>query len=152
MDFKNLFKNDHAISPVIGVILTVTITIILAVAIASSVFSQNVAQPSLNEQVNIKAAGIESGTAYITLEQLAGGKLNFEDSKAKLTASVKGTNSVEIYSADLGELNAGDSKKVGLLQNIETKTPVNVSKGDNVNIKITDTETNQVVCDKDIKF
>jgi archaeal type IV pilus assembly protein PilA len=153
MDFMNLFKkNDKAVSPLIGVILMVAVTVILAAAIGSSVFNQGITQSVSKENIDVKAAGIESGAAYITLEHLAGDKLNFEDSKAKLTASVKGANSIEIYSADLGEFSAGDVKKVELLQKIETKTPVNVSKGDAVNIKITDTETNQVVCDKDIKF
>jgi len=153
MDFKNLFKkNDKAVSPLIGVILMVAVTVILAAAIGSSVSNLRSTQSSLKEDIDVKAAGIESGAAYITLEHLAGDKLNFEDSKAKITASIKGDDSIEIYSADLGEVSAGDVKKVELLQNSETKTPVNVSEGDAVNIKITDTETNQVVCDKDIKF
>ena len=152
MDFKNLFKkNDKAVSPLIGVILMVSLTVILAAAIGASVFNDKF-QSSLKENIDVKAAGIESGAAYITIEHFAGDKLNFEDSKAKITASVKDADSIEIYSADLGEINAGDIKKVELLQNSDNKTPVNVSEGDLVNIKITDTEANQVVCDEDIKF
>ena len=40
MDLKKLFKNNDAVSPVIGVILMVAITVILAAAIGSSVFGQ----------------------------------------------------------------------------------------------------------------
>ncbi len=55
MDLKKLFKNNDAVSPVIGVILMVAITVILAAAIGSSVFGQGPAESAPQANINIKA-------------------------------------------------------------------------------------------------
>ncbi len=56
MDLKKLFKNNDAVSPVIGVILMVAITVILAAAIGSSVFGQGTTKPAPQANIGIKAA------------------------------------------------------------------------------------------------
>ena len=58
MDFKKLFMNNKAVSPVIGVILMVAITVILAAAIGSSVFGQGTAQSAPQANLDIQSAGI----------------------------------------------------------------------------------------------
>ena len=55
MDFKKIFRNDKAVSPVIGVVLMVAITVILAAAIGSSVFGQGTAKSAPQANIDIKA-------------------------------------------------------------------------------------------------
>jgi archaeal flagellin N-terminal-like domain len=159
MDFKKLFrKDDKAVSPVIGVILMVAITVILAAAIGSSVFNQaNPGQTTSKADISVKAVtiGTSDTVAYITVEHLAGDSLDFGNSKAKMTASIDGGDSKVIYTTDLGVLSAGDVKKVALATAASGGTPVDTAaniKGKTVNIKVTDTATNQVVCDRNVKF
>jgi archaeal flagellin N-terminal-like domain len=161
MDFKKLFrKDDKAVSPVIGVILMVAITVILAAAIGSSVFNQSPTQTASKASINVKAVPLTGTTneiAYITIEHLGGDTLDFKNKKAKLTASVDSGSSVEIDTAAINSFSAGDVQKVALITPPATTggtgTTVTVVKGSStVNIKITDTATNQVVCDRNIKF
>ncbi|WP_134671686.1 type IV pilin [Halorussus marinus] len=66
MNFKSLFTDDEAVSPVIGVILMVAITVILAAVIGTFVLG-------LGENVNQNAsAGVSaaSGTNEVTLNSL----------------------------------------------------------------------------------
>ena len=56
MDLKKLFKNNDAVSPVIGVILMVAITVILAAAIGSSVFGQGTTKSAPQANIGIKAS------------------------------------------------------------------------------------------------
>ena len=58
MDFKKIFRNDKAVSPVIGVVLMVAITVILAAAIGSSVFGQGTAKSAPQANIDIKAVNI----------------------------------------------------------------------------------------------
>ncbi len=161
MDFKKLFMNNKAVSPVIGVILMVAITVILAAAIGSSVFGQGTAQPAPQENLNIEADGITDGLATIKIEHLGGDPINF--SKSKVVASVNGGNS-QTVAADLGTISIGDIKKLALRNAESTADPkapivdnsVNpadaVAYGDIINIKVIDEATNQLICDRDIRF
>ena len=85
MDFKKLFKNTHAVSPVIGVILMVAITVILAAAIGSSVFGQGPAESAPQANLDIKSAGITSlvllAIASVRFEHLGGDPIHFEKSQ-----------------------------------------------------------------------
>ncbi len=100
MDFKKLFKNTHAVSPVIGVILMVAITVILAAAIGSSVFGQGPAESAPQANFDIKSAGVDTaGMASIRIEHLGGDPIHFDkDTVTKVTASLNGAESVQILS------------------------------------------------------
>ena len=63
MDFKKLFKNSDAVSPVIGVILMVAITVILAAAIGSSVFGTGPQQAAPQANLEIKANSTATANA-----------------------------------------------------------------------------------------
>jgi len=153
--------NNKAVSPVIGVILMVAITVILAAAIGSSVFGQGTAQPAPQANLNIEADGITDGLATIKIEHLGGDPINF--SKSKVVASVNGGNS-QTVAADLGTISIGDIKKLALRNAESTADPkapivdnsVNpadaVAYGDIINIKVIDEATNQLICDRDIRF
>jgi flagellin-like protein len=161
MDFKKLFKkNDKAVSPVIGVILMVAITVILAAAIGSSVFNQsNPGQTSSKANVDVKALTEGSGATlknYIVVEHLGGDKLDFgtttgtaTPAKAKITASVNGGSSSQVLTTDLGVFSPGDVLKIELKNSAGA---IAVVSGQTVNVKITNLDTNQVVCDRDVKF
>ncbi len=157
MDFKKLFRKDEkAVSPVIGVILMVAITVILAAAIGSSVFNQNPAQTASKASINVKAVSVDdsSKVGTIKIEHLGGDTLDFKNKKAKLTASVDSGSSLEIDTSTIELFSAGDVKSIVLKKaSDETDEVPDITKGSStVNIKITDTATNQVVCDRDIKF
>lgn len=61
MDFKNLFNDDRAVSPVIGVILMVAITVILAAVIGTFVLG-------LGEQVQTTTPQVSFGFDTTTVE------------------------------------------------------------------------------------
>lgn len=173
MDFKKLFrKNDKAVSPVIGVILMVAITVILAAAIGSSVFGMGPAKSAPQASLEIKAgdkfvSGSSPSPATIRIEHLGGDAIHFETVqgviKTKVMASVSGRSSIQITEANnpegtgagyggLGTLEVGSVKTLKLENSTQSTGFLPIGSGETVNIKIIDTETNQLICDKDIRF
>ncbi|MGA9187392.1 MAG: type IV pilin N-terminal domain-containing protein [Methanosarcina sp.] len=170
MDFKNLFKNTHAVSPVIGVILMVAITVILAAAIGSSVFGQGPAESAPQANLDIKSAGITgSGTtaaiASVKFEHLGGDPIHFEDIKiTKVTASLEDGPSYTIGAANnayndatnpgLGVFDVGSVKTLRLTTTagVNAFTGFEPKSGNTVHIKVIDVQTNQLICDKDIRL
>ncbi len=167
MDFKKLFrKDDKAVSPVIGVILMVAITVILAAAIGSSVFGMGPAKSAPQASLEIKAGEkFVSGTspATIKIEHLGGDPIHFETvqgaQKTKVMASVNGRPSIRITEANnaetdggLGILEVGSLKTLKLENSTASSGFLSIGSSETVNIKIIDTETNQLICDKDIRF
>ena len=156
MDLKKLFKNNDAVSPVIGVILMVAITVILAAAIGSSVFSNAPAKsaPQANIGITANAAATAIAPASVKLEHLGGDPIHFEDSTGtKVTASLNGVQSIEISTTGLGNMSVGDVKILPLTsdgaKNAFGKGP---GSGDTVTIKIIDSKANQFISNKDIRF
>ena len=164
MSFKKLLKNSEAVSPVIGVILMVAITVILAAAIGSSVFGDGPTDsaPQANLEISpVNISGSSNNIAYVKLEHIGGDPIHFEDTSAvKVTASLKGAIPVNIYVKDLGTVGIGDMKSFPLY-GVNTDTgastngnafATNPAAGDNVNIKIIDLKTNQLITDQDIRL
>ncbi|MGB9938531.1 type IV pilin [Methanosarcina sp.] len=163
MDFKKLFMNNKAVSPVIGVILMVAITVILAAAIGSSVFGQGTAESAPQANLDIQQAGIGAATSYtgnvasIKIEHLGGDTINFA-SGTKVVASVNDGNSKTLDVSSLTDpLDVGDVQTLKLVtsssaQLTDTGTTDYISSGDTVNIKIIDVKTNQLICDKNVRF
>jgi archaeal type IV pilus assembly protein PilA len=161
MDLKKFFMNNKAVSPVIGVILMVAITVILAAAIGSSVFGQGTAQSAPQANLDVQSAGVNSaGTASIRIEHLGGDPINFDPTITKVAVSVNGGNS-QTLTFNPGTLNVGDVKKLDLMDTASTPvaikdnsvTPAVIMKaGNTVNFKVIDVKTNQLICDKDIRF
>ena len=148
MDFKKLFRKDEkAVSPVIGVILMVAITVILAAAIGSSVFSKGTAEAAPQANLNMKADGDvdnSTGKGTVRIEHLGGDTINFKN--VNITAYV-GSNYKPVNIASDTTLNVGDVKTF-TVGNDSGK----VSEGEVVNIKMVDKTTNQLICDKNIRF
>ena len=169
MDLKKLFKNNDAVSPVIGVILMVAITVILAAAIGSSVFGQGTTKPAPQANIGIKSAGIAgsdvNAIASVTFEHLGGDPIHFESSSAtKIMASLNGEPSVEINAHDnagtttivegLGTMSVGDVKtlKLALDDGTDAFGTTTPTTGDTVSIKIIDVKTNQLISNKDVRL
>jgi len=146
MDFKKLFrKDDKAVSPVIGVILMVAITVILAAAIGSSVFSQGTAKSAPQANLDVKADGNlasqANNTGTVRLEHLGGDPINFDNTN--ITAYVGST--AKKVTPPTGTLNVGDVTTFSVGNS-------DLTSGDVVNIKFVDKETNQLICDKTVRF
>jgi archaeal type IV pilus assembly protein PilA len=167
MDFKKLFrKDDKAVSPVIGVILMVAITVILAAAIGSSVFSHGTAQSAPQANLDLKSGGVStSGIASVRIEHLGGETIHFEDAKiTKITASLDNGPSYTIAAANnavnattapgLGVFDVGSVKTLALANADGTNafTGVTPAAGNTVHIKVIDVQTNQLICDKDVRL
>ena len=83
MNIKQLFTEDRAVSPVIGVILMVAITVILAAVIGTFVLG-------LGENINAApqaSLGFGGGSAEVTVSHEGGDSLNTDE----LTVLVGGT-------------------------------------------------------------
>jgi flagellin-like protein len=169
MDFKKLFMNNKAVSPVIGVILMVAITVILAAAIGSSVFGQGTARSAPQANLDIRAGDIyvnggngADTAASVKIEHLGGDSINFETAgTTKIMVSVDGDNSKTLDSSsikkDLGVLSVGDVKTLRLIEEDNDAGKdgpyiEDVVRGSIVNIKIIDLKTNQLICDKTVRF
>ena len=148
MDFKKIFRNDKAVSPVIGVVLMVAITVILAAAIGSSVFGQGTAKSAPQANIDIKAINTsENGT--IKFEHLGGDPIHFEEaSVTKVMVSVNGGNSEDMTATELDVFDVGDIKVMTLKDN----TTLSVAPGNSLNVKIIDVQTKQLICDRTIRF
>ncbi|WP_435346338.1 type IV pilin [Haloarchaeobius sp. HRN-SO-5] len=79
MDLKNLFTDEDAVSPVIGVILMVAITVILAAVIGAFVLNiGDSTEPVPQAQFSVDFGADGSGNNQITLKHEGGGPVNGE--------------------------------------------------------------------------
>lgn len=149
MNFKKLFDNNYAVSPVIGVILMVAITVILAAAIGSSVFGQGPEKSAPQANIEITAVSAytnASSPATVKLEHLGGDSINFANNETtKVTVSVDGEDSIAVDATGVGTMDAGSVKSLDL-------AIPDILTGSDVNVKIIDVETGQLISDKDVKF
>jgi flagellin-like protein len=156
MDFKKLFKNGDAVSPVIGVILMVAITVILAAAIGSSVFGAGPKTPAPQANLDIKAntAATPTVPGSVKIEHLGGDTIHFGSPEiTRVTASLNGAPSVDINAVSLGNMSVGDSNILRLARNDGTNPfPGHPASGDAVNIKVIDVKTSQLISNKDVRF
>jgi archaeal type IV pilus assembly protein PilA len=154
MDLKKLFKNNDAVSPVIGVILMVAITVILAAAIGSSVFGQGTTNPAPKANINIKAidAYSTSSPATVIFEHNGGDPIHFEDSAiTKVVASINGENSIDLNATSLKVMSTGSAMNLDLKES-NGDVLTNVTTGITVNFKVVDVKTNQLIISKDVRF
>jgi archaeal type IV pilus assembly protein PilA len=156
MDFKKLFKNNDAVSPVIGVILMVAITVILAAAIGSSVFGRGPtpSAPQANLEIKANSTAVTTGNGSVKIEHLGGDTIHFGNPDiTRVTASLNGAQSVDIDGTSLGNMSVGDSKILSLANStgnvLGSGRPVS---SDIVNIKIIDVKTSQLISNKDVRF
>jgi|SRR5665647_973331 len=145
MDLKKLFKNNDAVSPVIGVILMVAITVILAAAIGSSVFGQGTTKPAPQANIGIKAAG----NGNLTFEHLGGDPIHFEKSEITKVMASNGTDSFIVAATGLETMDVGSVKTIKFNNN---GTDITAGSGSAFNIKVIDVKTNQLISNKDVRF
>ena len=146
MDLKKIFRNDRAVSPVIGVVLMVAITVILAAAIGSSVFGQSPAKSAPQANINAKLA---NGTSNVTIEHLGGDTIVWDSTIIRFTnenGSYSGllNTSGLITNPPTGQFSVGEIKSFRV---IDGPLPT----GEVFDLKITDKVSNQLICDKKLR-
>jgi len=131
MDFKNLFDDDRAVSPVIGVILMVAITVILAAVIGTFVLGlgdqlqETSPQASFGFDTNTNSTGaVTAVTAtHQSGDSVAVSAVNITattDVTADSARPATGTSSITWSSAgspSSGDISAGSSATVYALEN-----------------------------------
>ncbi len=137
MDLKKLFNNNKAVSPVIGVVLMVAITVILAAAIGSSVFGQGPAKSA--PQANINAI-FTNNSHTMVIEHLGGDNIVWGNSQIRFTYE-NGTIADTITPS-------GEQFSVGDVLSFNVK---NVTSGQIYKVKISDNNTQQLICDKELR-
>lgn len=141
MDIKNLFSDDRAVSPVIGVILMVAITVILAAVIGTFVLGLG---DSLSESAPQATFdwGQDSGLDNVNGTQVSVSHTGGDTITAS-TVSLSGD--VTVYGSNLSdqwgveEISAGDSVTIGNGSAPDVDTSV-LGSGDTVKIVWTSSE------------
>ena len=147
MDLKQLFNDDDAVSPVIGVILMVAITVILAAVIASFVLGlgdqaqQTTPQASWNFEYDTSGdptTGDFSGDLYDTGTGTAGlltithdGGDSIDGARLTLTDGDSTTSDDFNTGPGLTEVSAGDNADVGIDDGDEVRIIYSGESGDN---------------------
>jgi len=155
MDFKQLFDDDRAVSPVIGVILMVAITVILAAVIGTFVLGLGDQVQSTTPQVSFgfdqssEANGSLSGThKVVTVTHETGDTLD----ESNVDISVNGNPALGVDSSEettdlfsgSGEVSAGTSEKVELYY---TGADVSTATGKNLSDTTTSPDWNDLETD-----
>ena len=117
MNFKNLFTEEHAVSPVIGVILMVAITVILAAVVGSFVLglAGDVSENAPTVQIDFS---YDTDTDTVTLTHDGGS--SFSSDTVRLTGTGGTTDNLEDWGN--GQVRAGDSVPVDISQESEGNT------------------------------
>ena len=111
MDIKNLFTDDDAVSPVIGVILMVAITVILAAVIGAFVLNLGGGQesPPQADWGWSDQPSADSGDGAVTLEHNGGDRVDNPD---QITISDSNTGLDEALSNQFSDtISAGDENQ-----------------------------------------
>ncbi|QSG11301.1 Pilin/Flagellin, FlaG/FlaF family [Halapricum desulfuricans] len=120
MKLKELFTDDDAVSPVIGVILMVAITVILAAVIASFVLglgdtTNTTPQASFDFEYN------SSGSNNVTITHETGDTLDVDqvtvtvdgvDADTQFPSDVSAGSSIEISSSDGTNITGGETVRI----------------------------------------
>ena len=105
MDLKELFTDDSAVSPVIGVILMVAITVILAAVIGSFVLNLG---GSLNDTAPQASFGFDYGNdTSVNVTHQSGDTIDVE----RLSVNASGGVSVSVDDPWEGTVGAGDTAR-----------------------------------------
>lgn len=126
------FKNEEAVSPVIGVILMVAITVILAAVIAAFVFGMTGDMPSATKNIIFKATlhhgqgqGDTATNDFIEL-RIQGGTTADIKSLTALKVTVDGATGAELVNEDYLQDNSGDDPEKIKFQNLAVGAAANI--------------------------
>ena len=117
MNIKNLFYDDDAVSPVIGVILMVAITVILAAVIASFVLglgnSTDEVQPSSSLEFDYEEGAGSNGEDFLTITLTDGDSLLAEN--VHIRGSMDGSSSdIDLtWTGTAGDIDTTASSGIG---------------------------------------
>ena len=106
MQFKQLFDDDRAVSPVIGVILMVAITVILAAVIGSFVLglgnSVQQTAPNANFDFDFEEVPTDTDTYNVTATHEGGDTLTSQNTQTLNLTAPSGTNSTTSFPFSAG--------------------------------------------------
>jgi len=122
MDFKKLFDDDRAVSPVIGVILMVAITVILAAVIGTFVLGLGDQVQNTTPRASI-GFDTSNSTQNVTMTHESGDSLE--------AANVKVTSTQDFSYVGIGD---GTSSTSSAVVSSFTNAPSSVTAGDNIEI------------------
>lgn len=177
MNMKQLFNEDRAVSPVIGVILMVAITVILAAVIGTFVLGLGDSISTSAPQATLSVSASPADT--ITIEHNGGDALHSDRTRVIVTSSSSGTSTFEPESGgdtvmsvggqstiDLGGTTAstggtdslywnGDGSGTATSSVDGTATSGNnaadeFASGDVITVKLIDTESQKVIYETEI--
>ncbi len=109
MDFKELFDDDRAVSPVIGVILMVAITVILAAVIGTFVLGLGDQVQSTTPQASFgfdTGSANDSGAYNVTVTHETGDSIDATELNVSVNSSSKNWDSS-------GDVSAGSTFQIG---------------------------------------
>ena len=110
MKLKNLFTDDDAVSPVIGVILMVAITVILAAVIGTFVLGLGNQVQSTAPQASFSFDQISD--SKVTVSHDGGDTISHNNIKVTVNGNPALADGNKFWNNDGGTVNAGDSKTV----------------------------------------
>ncbi len=132
MEFKQLFDDDRAVSPVIGVILMVAITVILAAVIGTFVLGLGDQVQSTTPQASFgfdTGSANDSGAYNVSVTHETGDSID----ATELNVSVNGSTSTW---ASNGEVSAGSTFEIGTSEVAESDRDLEAwaASGDTVRV------------------
>ncbi|MFB6068761.1 MAG: type IV pilin [Halobacterium sp.] len=125
MNFRQLFTDDRAVSPVIGVILMVAITVILAAVIGTFVLGLGQQVQQTTPQASFTFDYTSTGNGNVTVVHEGGATFSTENT-ANLSVQYSG-NAGDASKKWPLSVSAGDSFKVGTISGTPTSTELDVA-------------------------
>jgi len=164
----NIWKDEKAVSPVIGVILMVAITVILAAVIASFVFGIGSKTPKSAPQVSLQVSAVNDSA--IIISDQGGTPIPWDHIKVIVTnsttswyaqleynTSAKATGYVSVKSGNLNianVVNPGSAAYFNPGEQFElyNSTTTFGSSGDVITVKVVDTSSGQVLLNAQVSL
>jgi flagellin-like protein len=142
MDLTGLFRNERAVSPVIGVILMVAITVILAAVIGTFVLG-------LGDQVSESAPQAQftfefDGDRHLNITHDGGDAIEADDLNVSTSVGIGLSNDDdgEYNDADVGtDIEATDPTSANLVETEEFASGTTIDAGTTIYVVSSDTET-----------
>lgn len=167
IDKISLFETseERAVSPVIGVILMVAITVILAAVIGTFVLGLGEQVGNTAPQATLQASVSSTSGNNITISHNGGDPLTAKHTKVVVENTTSG-NSITLSGTGDSKLGVGQDGKLANLNNAGNQTlywPVgnaatgtasgtmNIQSGHEYQVKIIDTQSNQVVSSQTVE-
>lgn len=146
------FRDEKAVSPVIGVILMVAITVILAAVIASFVFGLGSKAPKSAPQAQLVVTkAVNGSTETIYIEHRGGEAITVSDLKIIVTNETAG-DTIEPNAGNI-TVNVTPDNYFEVGETLRINTTEDLGKaGDTINVKVIHIPSNQPILDTRVQL